>query len=102
MAGDAGNQISREGLAALEAELAALLDERLARKVIRNLDDHRRLAERDARNAGALREQLGRRPMIEVPELPGDVHDLAGLAAVNAHLFDGWRRGRAGLQTGAE
>ena len=71
----------------LESELVELVGEKLARKVVRNLDDHLRLARRDARNVGLLRQELGRSPMVEVPELPGDVHDIAGLAAMNAHLF---------------
>jgi hypothetical protein len=54
---------------------------------VQNLDDHLRLADRDTRNVARLRKELGRRPMIEVPELPGDVHDIAGLAAMNAYLF---------------
>ena len=80
-------QVAAEPTPALESELADLLDERLARKVVRNLDEHLRLADRDAHNVSKLRERLGRRPMIEVPELAGDVHDLAGLAAVNEYLF---------------
>jgi len=71
----------------LEAELADLLDERLAAKVARNLEEHRRLAERDARNVERLRERLGRKPTVCVPELSGEVHDLAGLARLGAHLF---------------
>ena len=71
----------------LEEELAALLEPKLAGKVARNLEEHRRLAERDARNVDQLRERLGRKPTLTVPELPGDVHDLDGLAAVNEHLF---------------
>lgn len=71
----------------LEKELAGLLDPKLAGKVARNLDDHRRLAERDVRNLDLLRERLGRKPTITVPELPGDVHDLSGLAAMNEYLF---------------
>ncbi|MGI8804624.1 MAG: hypothetical protein ACR2IN_02865 [Thermoleophilaceae bacterium] len=83
---------TREQLAAkptprLESELTGLLDQKLARKVVQNLDDHLRLADRDARNVARLRKELGRRPMIEVPELPGDVHDIAGLAAMNQYLF---------------
>jgi len=71
----------------LESELEQLLDEQLAAKVVRNLDDQLRLVDRDARNVRKLRKELGRRPMITVPELPGDVHDIAGLAAMNRHLF---------------
>ena len=80
-------QVAAAAAPELEAELAGLLDERLARKVARNLEDHRRLAGRDAHNVRDLHARLGRRPMIEVPELAGDVHDLAGLAAINEYLF---------------
>ena len=79
--------IAARHTAALESELARLIDGKLAGKVLQNLDDHLRLAERDAHNVGLLRKQLGRRPIIEVPDLPGDVHDVAGLAAMNAYLF---------------
>ena len=80
-------QLEVEHTAALETELEELLGDRLAQKVLRNLDDHRRLADRDAHNLERLRKQLGRRPLILVPELAGDVHDLTGLAAMNEHLF---------------
>ena len=81
------DQVAAKPGPALESELAALLDEGLAKKVVHNLEDHVRLADRDARNVALLRKELGRRPMIEVPDLPGDVHDIAGLAAMNAYLF---------------
>ncbi len=71
----------------IEGELAGLLDEKLAGKVARNLEEHRVLAERDAANVEKLRGRLGRKPAIVVPELAGDVHDLDGLAAMNEHLF---------------
>ena len=71
----------------LEAELAGMLDPKLAAKVARNLEDDRRLAERDAANLERLQKTLGRKPIITVPELPGAVHDLDGLARMNAHLF---------------
>jgi anion-transporting ArsA/GET3 family ATPase len=69
------------------AEVEALLGERLGHKVARNLDDYRRLAERDSRSLERLRAQLGRKPMLCVPELDDDVHDLDGLARMNEHLF---------------
>jgi anion-transporting ArsA/GET3 family ATPase len=72
----------------LEGELADLLDERLARKVLRDLEDHNGLAERDAHNVASLGDELGSDTLLTVPELSGDVHDLAGLAAVAACLFD--------------
>jgi hypothetical protein len=70
-----------------DGDLEALLGEALARKVIRNLDDYRVLAERDRLNLGRLRKRLGRQPMLCVPELDEDVHDLEGLERMNAHLF---------------
>ena len=71
----------------LESELAGMMDEKLAAKVTRNLEEHRLLAERDALNVERLRESLGRKPILTVPELSGDVHDLAGLEELNTHLF---------------
>ena len=73
--------------------LAALLGEELAQKVERNLEDYRRLAEHDRQNLDLLRKRLKRKPLLPVPELDEDVHDLAGLARMNEHLF---------AQTGAE
>jgi len=74
-------------------ELDDLLGSELAEKVERNLEDYRRLAARDRENLDGLRRRLGRKPMIRVPDLDEDVHDLAGLARMNEHLF---------AQTGAE
>jgi anion-transporting ArsA/GET3 family ATPase len=68
-------------------ELEKLLDEELARKVAHNFDDYLRLAERDRLNLNRLRTELGRTPMITVPDLPGDVHDIEGLARMDEHLF---------------
>jgi anion-transporting ArsA/GET3 family ATPase len=70
-------------------ELPELLGEDLARKVAHNLEDYRVLAERDERNLDRLRSALGRKPMITVPELDDDVHDLAGLERMNEYLFAG-------------
>ncbi len=80
----------------LRDELAGLLDAKLARKAIRDLEDRNRLAERDARNVEGMRASIGGDTLIAVPELSGDVHDLDGLAAVAERLFDG------AAQTGAE
>jgi anion-transporting ArsA/GET3 family ATPase len=91
----------REGVEAtagpeLEQELTALLDERLARKVLRDLEDRNSLAARDLRNIALMREEMAGDVLIAVPELEGDVHDLDGLAAVARYLFG------AEPQTGAE
>ena len=47
----------------------------------------RRLAERDQANLDLLRRRLGRTPLIEVPHLPDDVHDLEGLRRMDEYLF---------------
>ena len=91
----------REGVDAtaspeLERELTDLLDGRLARKVLRDLEDRNSLAARDARNIALMREEMAGDALIAVPELAGDVHDLDGLAAVARHLLG------PGPQTGAE
>jgi anion-transporting ArsA/GET3 family ATPase len=72
---------------ALERELGALLEAPLARKVLADLYDRNSLAERDAANIDRMRERMGDAPLIAVPELSGDVHDLDGLAAVARCLF---------------
>jgi anion-transporting ArsA/GET3 family ATPase len=80
---------------ALEGEVRELVGDRLARKVLRNLDDYRRLAERDRRGLERLERKLGRKPLLRVPHFDDDVHDIAGLIHMNRYLFgDG--------QTGAE
>ena len=69
-------------------ELVTLLgDEALARKVMRTFEEERRLAAQDRRNLAALKKRLGRKPMIEVPHLDDDVHDLDGLRRMDEYLF---------------
>jgi anion-transporting ArsA/GET3 family ATPase len=68
-------------------ELADLLGDALARKVMRTFEEERRLAAQDRRNLADLRKRLGRKPMIEVPHLDDDVHDLDGLRRMDEHLF---------------
>jgi anion-transporting ArsA/GET3 family ATPase len=69
------------------AELERLLGEPLARKVMRSYEEERRLGERDRINLDELRHKLGKKPMIEVPDLDHDVHDLDGLREMCAYLF---------------
>ena len=59
----------------------------LANKISENFGRYRSLAERDRRNIARLTGKLAARRVIEVPFLDQDVHDLAGLAAVNRYLF---------------
>src|SRR4051794_1611943 len=68
---------SAEDLAgALEGELGS----DLARRVARTAGEAAALASRDAANLARLRLALGDPPVVAVPQLPGDVHDLEGLA----------------------
>ncbi len=66
-----------------EAGLSAAL----ARQVAAAFADEHALARRDAANVAHLAEQLGDRlPLLLVPLLDGDVHDVAGLVALHRHL----------------
>jgi hypothetical protein len=70
------------------SELTELVGgEPLARKVMRTFAEERRLAAQDRRNLAALKKRLGRKPMIEVPHLDDDVHDLPGLGRMDEYLF---------------
>lgn len=69
------------------AEVVELVGEPLASKVLAGWEDQRRLAERDRVNLDDLRRRLRRRPMIEIPQLDDDVHDLDGLRRMDEYLF---------------
>jgi len=86
-AGAVVNRVQPPVEAGGNGDLTGLLGEELARKVERNLEDYARLAERDRANLAALKKRLGRKPMIQVPQLDQEVHDLDGLALMNEHLF---------------
>jgi anion-transporting ArsA/GET3 family ATPase len=89
-AGVVANRVYRRAPAhrdQLAAEIDELVGAPLARKVIRTWEDERRLSERDRESLDLLRRRLGRKPMIEVPHLDDDVHDIAGLERMNEHLF---------------
>lgn len=45
------------------------------------------LAERDRANVWSLARRLGPEPLLEVPYLDGDVHDVPGLERLEPHLF---------------
>jgi hypothetical protein len=78
---DAGDHLAED----LTAELGA----DLARRVARTATEAQALATRDAAGLAKLRLALGDPPIVSVPQLPGDVHDLEGLAHVCEHLFGG-------------
>src|SRR4051794_37907385 len=71
----------------LQASLAGELGDDLAARVARTAAEQAVLASRDAAGLARLRLALGDPPIVEVPQLPGDVHDLEGLAHVCEHLF---------------
>jgi anion-transporting ArsA/GET3 family ATPase len=71
----------------LDADLRALLGDRLGHKVASNFIEYRELAARDAAQIARLRSELKKEPILLIPHLEDDVHDIAGLAAMNEHLF---------------
>jgi anion-transporting ArsA/GET3 family ATPase len=81
------NRVAQAGGRARRTALVGELGEELAAKVLEAHDASRRLAERDQANLELLRRRLGRTPMLEVPHLDEEVHDLAGLARMDEYLF---------------
>jgi anion-transporting ArsA/GET3 family ATPase len=79
-------------------ELERLVGAELAGKVGEAAAVEAGLAERDRRNLAELKRKLHRKPLIEVPLLDADVHDLDGLRRMDAYLFDS----EPAAQTGAE
>jgi anion-transporting ArsA/GET3 family ATPase len=71
----------------LPSDVAQELGEDLAGRVQLAAAELALLAERDASVAQDLRRRLGDPPTIRVPQLPDDVHDADGLAAMCRHLF---------------
>jgi anion-transporting ArsA/GET3 family ATPase len=71
----------------LSAALASTLSPSLARRVADNFTDYHVLATRDDHNLSRLAAELDARRLLLVPQLDGDVHDIAGLASVHRYLF---------------
>jgi anion-transporting ArsA/GET3 family ATPase len=71
----------------LAAELADLLGPRLGAKVCENWGDYHLLAARDAANLERLENELDSEPLLLVPQLDDDVHDVSGLLRVHRYLF---------------
>ena len=72
---------------AIVAELTEALGEPLAQKVADTVADAQVLADRDVASIAKLRKELDEREPILVPLMDADVHDVAGLVAVQKHLF---------------
>jgi anion-transporting ArsA/GET3 family ATPase len=71
----------------LVAAFADELTADLAARVAANFADYHRLARRDARNVARLGEELGGEPLLLVPHLDDDVHDIRGLLRLHRYLF---------------
>jgi anion-transporting ArsA/GET3 family ATPase len=59
----------------------------LAARVAQNFDDYHVLARRDDRNVERLAHALDQEPLLLVPQLEQDVHDLDGLVQMQRYLF---------------
>ncbi len=62
-------------------------DADLAERAARNLIEYDLLARRDNDNIAGLSKKLGDDPVIRIPYLDTDVHDIAGLCEINRFLF---------------
>lgn len=71
----------------LDAALAEELGTELARAVAKNFLDYHVLARRDERNLVRLEHELDGSPMLLVPYLDPDIHDLEGLWRIHRYLF---------------
>jgi anion-transporting ArsA/GET3 family ATPase len=71
----------------LRAALGDWLPGGLADRVADNFSDYHVLARRDARNIERLGAELGDRPLLLVPHLDDDVHNVEGLLRVCRFLF---------------
>jgi hypothetical protein len=71
----------------LRAALRDQLPGSLADRVAENFNDYHVLARRDTRNVERLGAELGDRPLLLVPHLDDDVHDVEGLLQVGRFLF---------------
>jgi anion-transporting ArsA/GET3 family ATPase len=68
--------------------LSRVLAGDLAERVAENLHDYHVLARRDELNLRRLRKALGKRaPLLVIPHLDSDVHDVEGLLRLHAYLF---------------
>ena len=57
--------------------------------LVANLADFRQVAEREEHHFAELGAQVAPAPVVRVPFLSEDVHDIEGLQRIEAHLFDG-------------
>jgi anion-transporting ArsA/GET3 family ATPase len=70
-----------------DGEVPGELAAGLARKVDTAAAELTALAASERASLARLRDALGEPPTVVIPELDGDVHDVAGLALMREHLF---------------
>jgi anion-transporting ArsA/GET3 family ATPase len=71
----------------VSAALDRALRPELATRVAENFHDYHVLARRDEHNIARLRRALGGCPLLLVPQLDDDVHDVEGLLRMHRYLF---------------
>ena len=59
----------------------------VAERVMDSYRDRRGLVERDAANVEDLRDRIGAVPLLTIPEMADEIHDLVGLLSLQPHLF---------------
>jgi anion-transporting ArsA/GET3 family ATPase len=69
-------------------EVALDLPPDLTAKLAASVADYTVLADRDAANLARLHNALAGEPLLQVPELDSDIHDVQGLLAMRQELFD--------------
>jgi anion-transporting ArsA/GET3 family ATPase len=74
-------------LGQVSQKLAKGLGPELASRVAENLADYHLLARRDEVGFERLTAELDGRPLLAVPQLDDDVHDVEGLLRVHRYLF---------------
>jgi anion-transporting ArsA/GET3 family ATPase len=67
--------------------LREMLAPELAARVADNFRDYHVLARRDDRNIARLADEVDGRPLLLVPQLDDDIHDVEGLLRVRRYLF---------------
>ncbi len=89
MAGNGTAALTGDGEPATAARLEPRLGASLARRTAHTHAQLQVLARRDAASIERLRRELPEPEPALVPQLAGDVHDVAGLVALHAQLFGG-------------
>jgi anion-transporting ArsA/GET3 family ATPase len=71
----------------VEALLSDVLGADLSARVAENFHDYHVLARRDEHNVERLAAELDSRPLLLIPHLDDDVHDVEGLLRIHRYLF---------------